>query len=495
MLLFGVLYLGQYQKSIIETKLENFEREVKIIAIAMSEIEWDDPTSSTKIGYLIGGKEQEIKIFENNARLVFKQKSEFIETNRKRDLRSIKMLKDTASFVIDLLPDTEKIPKYPTSETPGVAEALNGFVSLSAWINDKDEIILSASAPLFSNQTQQGALTIVRQGDDIKDEIGKVWQAVLRIFIATLLITLILSIYLAGAIANPLKKLAKAAEAVRTGRATGNDIPDFSQRYDEIGDLSLVLRSMTDALWAKMDSIESFAADVAHELKNPLTSLRSAIETLEKVKKKSDREKLLEIIEHDIARMDRLITDISSASRLDAELSRETFEPIKIDSLMIGLLDSYKNPIHRQSTDALNITTAQGVHVSIKTNDNHNLTIKGSKGRLLQVFQNLIDNALSFSKEGDNIRVTINQGENLVAIHVDDEGIGIPEKKLETIFERFYTERPSEAYGQNSGLGLSICKQIIESHRGEIFAENRHNDAGDIIGARFSVVLKGAKNG
>ena len=250
---------------------------------------------------------------------------------------------------------------------------------------------------------------------------------------------------------------------------------------------------MTDALWEKMDSIESFAADVSHELKNPLTSLSSAIETLQKVKKKEDREKLLAIITHDIKRMDRLITDISSASRLDAELSREAFTELSVTDLMHDLLETYKDPIQRDKTASQNtnqIQTPEDVTINLNVNANQKYNIRGAQNRLKQVFQNILDNALSFSKKGHTIKITLNRGENLIAIHIDDEGPGIPEKKLETIFDRFYTERPEESYGQNSGLGLSICKQIIESHRGEIFAENRHDDTGNIIGARFTVILK-----
>jgi len=497
MLLVGVLYLGQYQNSIIQTKLENFEREAKIIASALSTMDSESVYGRKKIAELISGSPQTIKIFDQNGKLISEQKSQFHDTNPKKELQSIKTLKNTASFLTGILPDTTAIAHYPfeSNNTPDLNESLAGFVSFSAWEDKNEEILLSVGIPIKQSNENAGAVIIIRYASDIKDAIGDVWKGILKIFMATLLITIILSIYLAGAIARPLKKLANAAEAVRTGYATGEDIPDFSHRLDEIGDLSVVLRSMTDALWEKMDSIESFAADVAHELKNPLTSLSSAIETLEKVKKKEDREKLLGIINHDIKRMDRLITDISSASRLDAELSRETFINVSIDTLLLELLDSYKDPILREEKTQNQIRTANGCTIKLNIKSDKNLTTKGSKTRLEQVFQNLIDNALSFSKENETITITVNRGENLIAIHIDDEGIGIPEKKLQSIFDRFYTERPAEFYGQNSGLGLSICKQIIESHRGEIFAENRHDEKGNVIGARFNVILKANNNG
>ncbi|MFK7838842.1 MAG: ATP-binding protein [Bdellovibrionales bacterium] len=503
MLLFGVLYLGQYQNSIIETKLINFAREAQLIGVAVHEMDLEDPATLVKIKNIIEGTEQTIKVFDKNGTLILNKKSDPQPHAQRRELKSIKLLKDTASAVTSILPDTKSIPQYPEidatnqHELPDLSAALDGKESLSAWKDADDEIILSVGLPIIKDQTIAGAMVIIREGSDIKNAIGEVWRGIIKIFTATLFITLVLSIFLANAIAKPLKRLSNAAEDVRTGRATAADIPDLSERYDEIGDLSVVIRSMTDALWAKMDSIESFAADVSHELKNPLTSLKSAIETLQKVQKEEQRTQLMEIIDHDINRMDRLITDISSASRLDAELSREAFQKVKITTIMAELLEAYKDPIHRDKTVDENgdsFTTADGKTIQLVNNNGINSLTKGASGRLKQVFQNLIDNALSFSKNGDTIKISINAGESLIAIHIDDQGCGIPEKKLETIFERFYTERPEESYGQNSGLGLSICKQIIESHRGEIFAENLRDKNSDITGARFNVILRAQKS-
>jgi len=499
MLFFGVIYLGQYQNSIIEAELKNFERETEIISLAIGALDLKSEKAEEKILQITQASNQAIKIFDQNGTMLLYEKAPIKTQNKAKELKSIKLLKNTASLITSLLPDTQNIPYYPavidpnTNETPDLIEALSGLLSLSAWHDKNDEIILSAGAPIIKNGETIGALILIREGQDIKNEIAQVWKSILRIFIATLCITIILSIYLAGAIANPLKKLANAAEAVRTGRAKGEDIPDLSHRFDEIGDLSVALRSMTDALWEKMDSIENFSADVAHELKNPLTSLKSAIETLPRVAKKSDQEKLISIINHDVERMDRLITDISAASRLDAELSRETFNVINAENMMFDILDFYKDPAHREDASHHHenkFQTQNNIQIKININAQHKFLIKGSQIRLKQVFHNLIDNALSFSKPNNIVAITINRGENLVAIRIDDEGPGIPNNKLETIFDRFYTERPEESYGQHSGLGLSICKQIIDSHRGEIFAENRHDNNGNIIGARFSVILR-----
>ena len=502
MLLFGILYLGKYQNNIIETKLETFDNEVQILSLALSEMDLTKENSEENIQRMIARHNQEIKVFNAQEQLVTSQASEIQNATVKQSLQSVQILKNTASFLISLLPDTKTIPQYPEYteqepwRIPDLREALSGSRSLSAWENDKGEIILSAAAPLLNENQPAGAIVILRKGDEIREEVGKVWKGILNIFTATLLITIIISIYLAGAIANPLKKLARAAEDVRMGRAKGDDIPDLSNRYDEIGDLSVVLRSMTDALWEKMDSIESFAADVAHELKNPLTSLKSAVETLLKVTKKADKEKLLDIINHDIQRMDRLITDISAASRLDSELSKEGFSPIDLKVTILELLESYKNPIKRGDDKSYDkIETQNGISIKLHHEASKRYVALGADNRLNHVFRNLIDNAMSFSKENNTVHITLKEDGNNIVIQIEDEGPGIPANKLETIFERFYTERPEEEYGKNSGLGLSICKQIIESHRGRILAENILDKSGKILGARFSVTLKALNTG
>jgi len=354
------------------------------------------------------------------------------------------------SWVMSVLPDRRILPPYPeitdtynAYDYPDAKAAIQGNINISAWTNEDGRIFLSAAAPISSLKRVKGAVLITRDGRDIEADIEDVWIDILRLFGGTLIITILLSIYLSGVIARPLRKLAKAAEAVRMGNATAQDIPDMSKRHDEIGDLSVVLRDMTAALWERMDAMERFAADVSHELKNPLTSLRSAVETAERVKKDSDRAKLMSIIHHDVARLDRLITDISNASRLDTELSREAFE------------------------------------------------VMGSEGRLIQLFQNLLSNALSFAPDNSIINISALSDGEKAHIIFEDQGPGIPAAKIETIFERFYSERPShEDYGQHSGLGLSICKQITDAHRGRIFAENIMDESGKVKGASFHVMLR-----
>jgi two-component system sensor histidine kinase ChvG len=248
---------------------------------------------------------------------------------------------------------------------------------------------------------------------------------------------------------------------------------------------------MTHALWERMDTIERFAADVAHELKNPLTSLRSAVETAVIVKKKGDREKLLGIIKHDVERLDRLISDISNASRLDAELSRQELERVDLNALLHSLLNAYRDPLTRKEvSDNGNIIVFNGVKLRLDLAFGEVL-VWGLDGRLQQVFQNLISNALSFSPANGAIRISVSPDSRFVKVMVEDEGPGIPPGKLETVFERFYSERPQhESYGRHSGLGLSICRQIVTALGGEIYAENITGLGGQIKGARFTVLLR-----
>ena len=491
MLVIGIIYLGQYQNNIIETKVESFAREVTLISYVISQSDLEDENTHIIIENMMREHNQTLKIYNKNREQVFNKRFENIASNNTAALQSVQILKNTASFMISLLPDNKQIPQYPIDNTPDLAQALGGNTSLSVWQDDDEEILLSAGLPLTQDNQNEGAIIILREGGDIKDAIGETWKDILRIFSFTLLITVIISIYLSGTIANPLKKLAKAAEKVRSGQIKGEDIPDLSDRYDEIGDLSLVLRDMTQALWEKMDSIESFAADVAHELKNPLTSLKSAIETLHKVSKKEDRAKLLDIIDHDIERMDRLITDISAASRLDSEMSRESFKHLDIKNTITLLLEDYKNPMERDTQSKNNqFTTQDGIAITFDYDTSTPHVIFGSDNRLKHVLRNLIDNAISFSQDKDTVLIRLQKKHNNIIINVEDSGPGIPESKLKTIFDRFYTERPDHDYGQNSGLGLSICKQIIETHRGKIFAENIYDNKKQISGARFTVMLQ-----
>jgi len=305
----------------------------------------------------------------------------------------------------------------------------------------------------------------------------------LLLFLFALAVTFILSLYLSGAIARPMRKLATAAERVQRGLGRGAQIPDLSRRKDEIGDLSVSFKAMTDALSQRLDSIERFAADVAHELKNPLTSLRSAVETVSIIQSEDDRKKLMQVILQDVQRLDMLITDISKSSRLDAELSREDMGIVDLRGLLHGIVAYHTVPTDKNTKTPKIILNLPDETLPMLT--------KGIDGRLGQVFDNLLSNAVSFSKLLDIITISAEKQGTQWHISVSDEGPGLPDAKLETIFDRFYSERPcQEEFGTHSGLGLAICKQIIAAHQGRIFAENLYDRDNKKTGARFTVVLE-----
>ncbi|MEM9233075.1 MAG: sensor histidine kinase [Pseudomonadota bacterium] len=351
--------------------------------------------------------------------------------------------------------------------------------------NEEGELVASVSVPIRKVQAVYGVVTAEIGG--IEEVLAEARGAHMNFFIVATFVAVILSILLTMTIAAPIRKLALAADKVRDGlRGTGKlRLPEFPNRRDEIGELSDSLRSMTLALHNRIEVIDHFAADVSHELKNPLTSIRSAVETLDLATTPESRARLLSVINNDVARMDRLITDISNASRLDADLARESRAAVDIAQLLRDIVETY-NMTGKQGQAPVRLLGRYGTQP---------LYIFGSPSTLGQVFRNLIDNAISFSPEDGSVRVMmeVERGEwgPAVRISVADDGPGIPEENLESIFRRFYTKRPAGTqFGNNSGLGLAICRQITESHGGKIWAENRLNTSStQRIGAVFHVTI------
>ena len=316
---------------------------------------------------------------------------------------------------------------------------------------------------------------------------------ILKVFAVVLALTVMLSLYLANAIARPVRRLAAAADRVRHGHGEADEIPDFTRRRDEIGDLSASLRDMTEALWQRIEANESFAADVAHEIKNPLTSLRSAVETVARVGDPAKQAALMDIIQDDVKRLDRLISDISDASRLDAELARGEMEAVDLGRLLPALVQVHETALV-QGTGGSGENTGRQVPTLAFSGEPANCTVSGIEGRLVQVFQNLISNARSFTPPGGKISLSMRRDRGDVVVHVEDQGPGIPADSLDSIFERFYSERPEgESFGRHSGLGLSISRQIIEAHGGAIHAENINGAGGRRLGARFVVRLRATR--
>lgn len=373
---------------------------------------------------------------------------------------------------------------------PEVVAALEGKPASLVRVAQSGELVVSVGVPVQRFRSVYGALVLSTQGSDIDAIVRAERIAILRTFLVAAGVTLILSILVAGNIAGPVRKLAAAADRVRVRVSGRAEIPDFTHRQDEIGHLSGALRDMTNSLYTRIEAIERFAADVAHELKNPLTSLRSAVETLPLAKTDEQRNRLFEIVQHDVRRLDRLISDISDASRLDAELARDDIEPFDLAELL--------NALSRIGNELLDADGPKIVLSIPDRSDKRSLVINGHEHRLGQVINNLIDNAKSFSPPDGAIRITARRDGGEVVMSVEDDGPGIPEENLGRIFERFYTDRTTNAdlnnadFGQNSGLGLSISEQIIRAHRGSIKAENRL-EGGVLKGARFVVRLPAAE--
>ena len=359
-----------------------------------------------------------------------------------------------------------------------VGTALTGAAGSAERVDDRNRLVLSVAVPIQRFTAIYGVLLLSTEGGDIDDILRAERATLIQVFFVAFLVMLFSSLYLAGTIAEPIKRLAAAADRVRSGTGGRGDIPNFPERDDEIGDLADSLKSMTAALYDRIDAIESFAADVAHELKNPLTSLASAVEMFGRAKDDESRARLLNIVRGDVKRIDRLITDISDASRLDAELSREAPQAVALSKLLATIVEIYR------MTD-----TGHAVEFVLRDELPAGVIVRGRDERLGQVFRNLIDNAVSFSPAGGKVIVTALRQEMVARVTVEDEGPGIPPDNVESIFERFYTERPGETFGRNSGLGLSIARQIIEGAGGRIYAENRASDNQQRAGARLIVEL------
>ncbi len=367
-----------------------------------------------------------------------------------------------------------------------VPAALAGGARVETVVDSTGGTIFAAATPILQNGNPIGVVAMASPAGEIDSLARRERESVLQVFVVALLVSVGLSLVLASTIANPLADLAEAAELGRdrhTRRVNPGRIriPDLTARPDEIGRLSRALRGMVSALYNRIDGNEQFAADVAHEIKNPLASLQSAVGTLRMIKRDDQRNKLMDVIEHDVRRLDRLVSDISNASRLDAELVKEEEESFDLLNMLANLNQYLGEDARNKGIDYIADLPPDPI------------VIHGLEARLAQVFVNLITNAVSFCEDGDAIRVWARRRSNRVLVVVEDTGPGIPEEALKKIFKRFYSQRPEEHFGNNSGLGLAISKQIVEAHGGVVWAENIRPTEADItsdpLGARFVVGL------
>lgn len=364
--------------------------------------------------------------------------------------------------------------------------ARGGEVVTRVTRNGEGSMYFTVATPIEVAGDLVGVVAITSNSEEIDRLVRYEREQILQMFLLAVVLSISLSLMLASTISNPLSDLAAAAEAGRdrdSRRVAPSRvrIPDLAARPDEIGRLSVAMRGMVAALYDRIDANEQFAADVAHEIKNPLASLRSAVGSLRFVKKDDQREKLLDVIEHDVRRLDRLVSDISNASRLDSELVKEEEEEFNLLKTLSNLCQYLSQQAGEKGVDFI---------IDLPSDP---ITIHGLEARLAQVFVNLVTNAISFCEDGDAVRVWARRRENRVLIVVEDTGPGIPEQALTKVFKRFYSERPQSEFGKHSGLGLAISKQIVEAHGGVIWAENIRPTAADPtsepLGARFVVGL------
>jgi len=376
--------------------------------------------------------------------------------------------------------DTAALTRANADLAAEVDKALSGEPQAGLRRSEASDRVVSVSIPVRHVKQVLGVLTL--EAGDVDQILDAQRRALTPFALVALFVNLLASLLLHLFVARPVMRLSAAADEVKQGRARAISLPDLEGRKDEIGDLARSLESMTETLSDRMDAIERFAADVSHEIKNPLTSIRSALETLDLVKEKSQRDRLTVLLQNDVRRLDRLITDISNASRLDAELSRDRPRPIDLNLLIGDIVEVYETT-GKPGEARVQLTPLPG-----------DARVLGRDGPLGQVFRNLIDNARSFSPPGGLVRVTLQKNEadpsRGLSILVEDDGPGVPPENLETVFQRFYTSRPKgTAFGANSGLGLSIVRQIVEAHGGLAHAENRVDPDGAVLGARFRIDL------
>lgn len=508
----GMLYLADYRRGLIDAELAALKTQAELFAAALGEGAWSlDPTSASSDEVLNPAIAQQItrrlaEASDTRARL-FGVEGALLADSRIlegpggnvliQELPPPRRSEERLSTFLNLFDDiiqrfkgvkATSVYREKSVQTAAdydeVLEALLGEQGESVRILPDGSTLLSVAAPVQRYKHVLGALMLSKTARDIDGALFKVRLDILKVFAVTLLVTVLVSIYLSGTIARPILRLARAAERVRKDRSREHVIPDFGHRRDEIGQLSVALREMTEALRSRIDAIERFAADVAHEIKNPLTSLKSAVETAARVKDPEQRNKLLAIVEDDVHRLDRLISDISDASRLDAELSRAEATPIDVGKMLETLAE-----VTEMSA------AAHGLKFRLRLRDQKDLVVHGMEGRLVQVFRNLIANAISFSPAGGEIVLMARRENGMVVTEVRDQGPGLPAGKEAAIFNRFYSERPEgEKFGTHSGLGLSISKQIVEAHAGRIFGENLLSGDGRVLGARFVLRLPATRH-
>ena len=522
-LVVGILYFNQWREGLIEAKVQSLRVQGEIIAAAvaasatvdsnvitvnpdrllqlqgnapLSPLSFFDPALEFPISpervapllrNLVSPTKTRARIYDKDGLLILDSNSIYLSGEVIRTQKAAPVAKPFweewwdrfMTFVPgDRFPVYQEYGSDEGKRYPEVAAALAGAPADIVRVDNTGDLIVSVAVPVQRLRATVGALLLSTEPGEIDAIVAQERASVLRIALVAVGVTLGLAIFTASTIAGPMRRLSAAADEVQASMNARTQIPDFTGRSDEIGHLSGSFRAMTASLFNRIHAIESFAADVAHELKNPLTSLRSAVETLPLVKSEKDRDRLTEIIKHDVQRLDRLISDISNASRLDAELARDATEVFDLNDIVSAMVS--------MQTD---VAATRNIDIKTTRDKSESYPVRGHDSRLAQVVTNLIDNAISFSPDGGAVVLNLSRKDGKVVLTVSDQGQGI-KGDVSRIFSRFYTDRPeTEHFGDHSGLGLSISQQIVEAHKGTIDARNRD----DRSGAVFTVTLPMAR--
>jgi two-component system sensor histidine kinase ChvG len=478
-LIIGALVLNEFRQGLVASKQEALSAQAKLTAEVLAYVATGDGPQSrlerdravTVLAYFIP-KGQRARLFDEDGNLIL----DSFAVSDSVDVKPLGPIKSTSSTEKKSNLSLLQKEQGQTDLKEEVAATLTGGPTARVRDGTEGGKVVSVSIPITRVKVILGVLTL--ESGDVDDIITKQRWALLPFILVALSVSVLSSILMHVLVSRPIRHLSEAADLVRTDQSRAISLPDIEIRNDEIGALAGSLKSMTETLSRRMDEIERFAADVSHEIKNPLTSIRSALETLPLVKDEQAKSRLLGIINHDVQRLDRLITDISNASRLDAELSRDPPRRIDLSVLLKDILSLYQHQSHNNISISLNAPSTP-------------MMIMAREGPMGQVFRNLLDNALSFSPHGGTISINLSHDRTtqMLTIEIADQGLGIPADSIEKIFERFYTSRPkAQGFGKNSGLGLSIVKQIIEAHQGTIKARNLSPQEGT-SGAVFVIDL------
>ncbi len=488
----GALVLNELRRGLITAEIDSLTREGRFIAnIIVQAAASGDPEpaldaerarETLQLLFFQGSQRERARVFDDQGALI----ADSYVLNDRIEQRPLPPIAKPGQFSLHWNPFNSG-GQQKTAEDARAAldaeiqDAMKGQTVARLRPVENGGRVVSVSIPIQNVQAVLGVLTL--ESGDVDQIVANQRRALLPFILIAIMVSLLSSYLLSRLVAQPVLRLARAADRVTAQRARAISLPDIAKRDDELGDLTRSLEAMTTALSERMDAIEGFAADVAHEIRNPLTSIRSAVETLDLISDVEARLRLTNILKQDVGRLDRLITDISNASRLDAELSREAPRPLDFGKLLAELAELYAQAA-KPGEPPVRFTPPEGAPIMIRVRETP----------LSQVFRNLIDNARSFSTlstaPDPEVRLSLRRAGRQAVAMVEDDGPGLPAENLETVFQRFYTARPKgAAFGGHSGLGLSIARQIVEAHGGRIHAENRIGADGRVVGARFVISL------